>query len=323
MSYDSAQMLTAGYAKDIGGIFTYFTSPPLELYLFPDPNDQEWHGGDEVGSDFLVSLGVPPNVNASASFFQWQLSKARKLGRFPIGCITDGQGEPDEPLDGGLWNFEFTGIQDENSQPRVGQLHFLPNAQFLDGTPGKKGFIPKADEWWEPYSMRGLVYEHAEMVHWSDESIYILDGESGPDTGGAAYIDATISGDIQPDFSPTVGHILRMIPIRYRITYQLVSLPSGPPPPQGVTIDLGLLADLSAEDIQTLQNSEPWGAVQYQGATGLWFFSSGSFWGSHVFAAQTVPPPQHPGDTFTIQAPQDDTGSFNIYYLIHGNVFWP
>ncbi len=279
-----------------------------DVTFYIGPSEGEWAGGEEVKATYILTSTVLTSITSDLVY----MSHVKKLGAFPLGCITDGQGYAfDTDFYEGFspYSVNGSGAFNELLGERIGEIHFLPNAQFKNGHPTPIGRVPRASEYvdgieGEGFGMMFLIWENSEMID------YVINGNSDigfPSSGGPVNV-------IDPrDYTPTPGHIIRLIPHRKRRSFNGNVTPTDPSPPIPV-MDLGLLAGVDLDDLNSTINVDLNGA-QYRAADNTWFTIRASNFRGIVGYAQIIPPVQAPGDTFSIfDSPN------NVIYLIHGTV---
>ncbi len=327
-NYNSAEMVVGTLAIGRGAIVSATGDPTSasvgsEILLFFN-TEEVWQGGDVIGPEYLVDTFYPPNG------FTRSMSQVKRLGHFPLGAITDGvDSDPEPPLVDGVYVGFFgdpTGYEDESSQPRSGPVHFLPDAHFRDGSPGRKGFVPRADEWFESSSIWQLIYDRSELLPWWPDGFKVGTPDAGSGPGlylalgtfnylevGSAFIGRQ-GFFTYYDFDPRQGHIIRFCTFRDRVTFEGVVTPTPPPTPGYTEVDLGLLADVDLNDLN-------WAIGVF--VTASQFFAASNDWQSWTTSNirgivgfnQHYGFPQNPGDLFYILDNQN-----LILYIIHGTI---
>lgn len=229
MSFDSSEIINPDYGQYVitmggtgnrrtlqNGVETEIGGAGDVSYILM-VSDGPWESGDEVGTTYEAR-----NEPIAPDDKHIQISHARKLGKFPIGCITDGQGfayEADFYEEFDPYTPAGSGTFSDTIGDRVGNIAFLPNASFKNGNPGLKGFLPRADEWANGkdglgFGMSFLIFINSEMVNYSD----CLFAFVGPPLHNAPLPGSPRTGP-NVDIRPQRGHILRIVPHRFRLTF--------------------------------------------------------------------------------------------------------
>lgn len=271
-------------------------------------SDGEWHSGDPIETTYLATGKAMDHATPDIAY----MSHAKKLGNFPLGCITDGQGfayDADYYESTSPYPVNGSGDFTINIGERNGTIAFLPNAQFKNGHPTPVGFIPRASEWEDGkdgfgFGMAFLIFINSELID------YATNGNSSigvPNSGGAIGVTPNL------DFRPQAGHIHRLIPHRRRRSFNGEF--TVPPDTSGTTtIDLGVLAAVDLNALNSLIGVDV-NASQFRAADNTWFTFRSENMRGVVGYSQSVPPVQAPGDMFYIL-----DGLNAITYIIHGTV---
>lgn len=204
MGYNSEDMLAANLTYSEGRVFPAAST----TYAYVDLSPGEWAGGDTVETTSTGYFGT--SIEA--------YSDLKKLGKIPLGGLTDGNG-----------TVSYSAITDRPP----GELHLLPNATLnpfdaaIFGKTKLKGFMLRSQETkavgsypadYPSYygEINALIYEHSAMMHVCERCSLALFGNdaSGPD----GFFYGTSTGNDLPsppinqvDFHSRPGQILRLV----------------------------------------------------------------------------------------------------------------
>ena len=198
MAFDSAEMLDPQYA--IVQEFPVTGDPPDYLYL---TQDITWNSGDEPTINYVHK--PLPRSHPGNDAFGSMYSAAKRVGKFPLGCIADGEVVP--PL---VTSVTVAYDADPSASGRGGSLRFAPAATYGNGDPGLRGKLLRSDQLNRSavfYDIEMLMRENCKMNPWLNPVLFGFGVPTGASSPGP-YIDPTV------DFSPGPairGHIMRLI----------------------------------------------------------------------------------------------------------------
>lgn len=215
VDYDSAQIITQGWGTLLVSGMETGNHPTLDLAdLWIFTANTEWHSGDIIGADYTViedrDAGTPVTY----------LSLAKKLGKFPLGGLTDGKGAPYVP-----WASHARGNADGNGSvslpKREGAIRFAPGVGFANGNPSLRGRIPRAATWFDTGDMLNLIWDNTALLTYTEVYVGTSALGAGPNGGGKAEFPYTSGSSHEPwsekhVLEPRQGHILRMVLFRWR-----------------------------------------------------------------------------------------------------------